>query len=259
MDVGNGLRQARQRRGMTLEDVASSTKIPRQTLDRIERNEFEALPGGILTRGYLRAYAALVGLDPALVVRDYLAQRFGAAGEELRIVPPPPVEAETHPARRFAVELVVIALAATAWQVYRSARTPSEPRRAAAPIAVAPEMPASSEIVVPASLAAEAGQAPRVHVEIRPSGPCWVSATADGQLVIHRLMQDGDVSVASADEALVIRVGDPATFVYWVNGEPGRLVGPAGRPRTMRITGETYRAFLIDDSAKPAALIAGST
>lgn len=72
MDVGTRLREARHRRGLTLDDITASTKVSRHTLDHIEHNRFSRLPGGILTRGYLRAYAAEVGLDPEPIVSDYL-------------------------------------------------------------------------------------------------------------------------------------------------------------------------------------------
>ncbi len=73
-DVGTRLREARERRGVTLYEVANVTKISMVTLKAIERNDIARLPGGIFTRGYIRAFAAQVGLDPEKVVADYVAQ-----------------------------------------------------------------------------------------------------------------------------------------------------------------------------------------
>lgn len=43
-----------------------------------------------------------------------------------------------------------------------------------------------------------------------------------------------------------MRVGDPAAFVYWLNGALGRPLGPPGEPVTVRITEDNYETFLAD-------------
>ena len=74
MDVGAALREARERRGISLEELARTTKIGVATLRALERNQVDHLPGGIFLRGFLRAYARQVELDPEDTVRRYLAQ-----------------------------------------------------------------------------------------------------------------------------------------------------------------------------------------
>lgn len=61
--VGTTLRHARERRGLTLKDVGDRTNIPTHLLDAIERNAFDELPGGLLARGHVRAFASEVGMD----------------------------------------------------------------------------------------------------------------------------------------------------------------------------------------------------
>jgi cytoskeletal protein RodZ len=63
LDLGTRLRDARQRRGWTLRDVAASTRIPVDWLAAIERNDFDRLPHGIFRRAYVRAFAAEVGVE----------------------------------------------------------------------------------------------------------------------------------------------------------------------------------------------------
>src|SRR6478672_5962674 len=74
-DFGGKLRQARERRGISLRQVASSTKIAAAALDALERNDISKLPGGIFSRAFVRSYAIEVGLDPDETVREFL-QRF---------------------------------------------------------------------------------------------------------------------------------------------------------------------------------------
>lgn len=71
---GEELRQQRELREITLEEIAESTKVNRRFLEALERDDFDALPGGLFTRGFIRAYAAHVGLDPDAMVTAYLYQ-----------------------------------------------------------------------------------------------------------------------------------------------------------------------------------------
>ncbi len=74
MDVGGALRDAREQRGLSLDQLARVTKIRVTTLQAIETNRREKLPEVIYLRGFVRAYAREVGLDPADTVTEYLDQ-----------------------------------------------------------------------------------------------------------------------------------------------------------------------------------------
>ncbi len=84
-DFGGKLRQARERRGISLRQIASSTKIAAAALDALEKNDISKLPGGIFSRAFVRSYAVEVGLDPDDTVREFL-ERFNQE-------PPPSAEA----------------------------------------------------------------------------------------------------------------------------------------------------------------------
>jgi len=86
-DFGGKLRQARERRGVSLRQIAASTKISSAVLEALERNDVSRLPGGIFTRAFVRSYAAEVGLDPEETVREFLA-RFDQGSPSLRMAPP---------------------------------------------------------------------------------------------------------------------------------------------------------------------------
>lgn len=68
------LADARAARGVTLKQVSASTKIPVATLQAIERDEIEGLPGGIFIRGFVRSYADAVGLDPQATLARFEAR-----------------------------------------------------------------------------------------------------------------------------------------------------------------------------------------
>src|SRR5882724_9503133 len=71
---GAKLRDARERRGVSLRQIANITKISVSALEALERNDVSRLPGGIFSRAFIRSYASEVGLDPEETVQQFLAQ-----------------------------------------------------------------------------------------------------------------------------------------------------------------------------------------
>jgi cytoskeletal protein RodZ len=76
---GNDLRKARLSRGIALKDITAETKISPRYLQALEQENFAQLPGGILGKGMVRAYAAAVGLDQDEWIERFL--RATAASE----------------------------------------------------------------------------------------------------------------------------------------------------------------------------------
>ena len=73
-DFGARMRGAREQRGVSLRQIAETTKLSVSALDALERNDISRLPGGIFSRGFVRSYAAEIGVDPEQAVREFLSQ-----------------------------------------------------------------------------------------------------------------------------------------------------------------------------------------
>jgi cytoskeletal protein RodZ len=70
---GEELRRERESRGVALETISEKTKVITRYLTALENEKFEALPGGILSKGIVRGYARTVGLDEAVWVERFVA------------------------------------------------------------------------------------------------------------------------------------------------------------------------------------------
>ena len=70
-----GLATIRKNRGITLEQIASATKISIRALQAIERGEFRKLPGGIYDTSYIRQYARAIDYDESLILAVYRRER----------------------------------------------------------------------------------------------------------------------------------------------------------------------------------------
>ncbi len=71
MSVGSDLRQMRESKRITLEQVSQKTKIAMKYLEALESDQFDIFPSDTYAKGFLRAYAKVVGADPGIITRQY--------------------------------------------------------------------------------------------------------------------------------------------------------------------------------------------
>jgi cytoskeletal protein RodZ len=257
MDVGAILRRARMRKRLTLEQIAQSTKINVGTLDALENNDFDRLPASIYTRGFLRTFAREVDLDPEETVEQFLEQCDAAAqplpgagaADEPESVAHDDMTGEA-PRRRTIViprfvripalaAAVALVAAALYFGIPRHTGEPAVTSTAEAATAAAQPVPTPVTDVARASNA----EPDILHIELTATGPCWVSATADRESALSRLLQAGEKQEIRAKDELVLRVGDPSTIAISVNGVAGRPLGRPGQPVTVQINKQNFREF----------------
>src|SRR5512145_1161698 len=103
--VGQFLRRQREERQMSVEEVARSTRVPMQSIERIESDRFDELPGEVFVRGFVSAYARAVGVRPEEALARYTASR------RVAWVTPLPLSTPTRSRRRpvgVAIALVLL-------------------------------------------------------------------------------------------------------------------------------------------------------
>jgi len=263
MDVGAMLRNAREVCGLSLDELARRTKISVRVLRAIESNAFDLVPQGIFTRGYLRAYAREVGLDPTATVEQYLAQFDTADAAEHS----PQSGTDVFPAEDSAVvtryagfdassdsgseggKAIAIALVSLGFLTYLSLGTsresPTDDAVALESTEAAPAEPGRPAVLLasdPTKPVATSGDV--LEIGLHPTAPCWVEAVVDGNRSVYRLMQAGERETLTVHESLALRVGNPAAFSFSVNGKRGRLPGRAYQPITIRLDSENFTQFL---------------
>jgi cytoskeleton protein RodZ len=74
-----GLATIRRNRGISLAQIAESTKISLRSLEAIERGEFSKLPGGIYNTSYIRQYARAIDYDESVILSSYHQATRGGA------------------------------------------------------------------------------------------------------------------------------------------------------------------------------------
>jgi cytoskeletal protein RodZ len=158
-DFGRKLREARERRGLSLRQIATATKIAMPTLEALERNDITRLPGGIFSRGVVRSYALEVGLDPEPTIEEFMGQ---FPQDSVTAGHPATAQIEDHEAvesdRRMAttfLRLVLISVPVAAFVIYfathgRRTVAPPVPSTAGPAVPAAKPVPAAPEVVPPA-------------------------------------------------------------------------------------------------------------
>lgn len=104
--VGQYLKKQRETRQMSVEEVARATRVPMSSVERIEADQFDDLPGEVFVRGFLKSYARAVGAEPDEVLARHTASRRAAW------VTPLPLSSPSRPARgrRFGVAIAFVLL-----------------------------------------------------------------------------------------------------------------------------------------------------
>ncbi|WP_111413449.1 RodZ domain-containing protein [Billgrantia lactosivorans] len=83
---GEMLRRERETQGLTREEVATALNLRPAVVTGMEEDSYEQVPVAAYRRGYLRAYARLLGMDDRPVLQAY-AERFGSQESEQRVTP----------------------------------------------------------------------------------------------------------------------------------------------------------------------------
>jgi len=221
--VGERLRAAREEKGLSLEDIAAQTRIPRRHLEAIEGADWDRLPAPTYTIGFARSYASVVGLDRADIA-DQLRGEMGGS----RATPTAEVFEPADPARTMpkglvigAILVVIVLVLVMSWLSRRSLEQPDETAaNTAAPAASATPPPAAAPPAAPAA------QGP---VVLTATDAVWLQVSEKGGATLFSgLLQPGQsYTVPATATAPVLKTGKPEALRVTVGTAVAPPVGPA--------------------------------
>jgi cytoskeleton protein RodZ len=229
--IGESLREARTRRGLTPADVHKAIRIRERYLTALEEEHWELLPGEAYVRGFLKTYADFLGLDGNLYLDEY-SSRIRADAEE------PVLSSPLRPERRFplraavAIAAVVLVVAAVAGLVASRLGGSSSPRhRATPPPAPAPTKPTTST--------AQHTTPPRPAVAVLTAsrGRCWLlvrSSGPTGAVVWEGMLEQGRTKTFALHPSVWVRMGAPSALDVQVSGRP--VTGLGASPENLLLS-----------------------
>ncbi|MFZ0342128.1 MAG: helix-turn-helix domain-containing protein [Gaiellaceae bacterium] len=124
-EIGNSLREARERQGLGYPEIELATKIRAKYIRALEEEDFTSIPGDAYIRGFLRTYAEYLGLDGDVYVDEYASRFITSWRDEL---PPRPerrrVRPRGRPLERRAVLLVLAGIVVLAVLIFAAFSIP---------------------------------------------------------------------------------------------------------------------------------------
>ena len=172
MTVGAALAAKRGERGLSIDQVAASTRIRPEQLRALEADDYTQFPAPVYAKGYLRAYAVFLGLDPAELIAQ-LPAAVQAPDLAVKVM-------QKERRRGFAVTTPAVAVAAlvliaSALAGYASRQIMVDQRAM-----VAASTP-SAQAAAPATPAASpAIQSRPIVVGVRVTDSVWINVSVDG-------------------------------------------------------------------------------
>jgi cytoskeletal protein RodZ len=259
--IGRTLREARERRGVSLRQISNTTRIAVSVLESLERDDISRLPGGIFSRAFVRSYAVEVGLDPEETIRQFIAQfpvdAVTAGHPAVRVVD----DGEGIDSRRRTTgvfgRLIAVSVPIMALMLYFGSRSRTPEFESGAPAEIGTDAlaadPAATGQRAPGTppapesggiAAAPESRTDRLLVGLAAIGPCWVSVTVDGRAVFAREMRAGERELVEARQEVTVTAGDASALRLTLNGQDARPLGAAGRVVTVRLTFADYKQYL---------------
>jgi len=223
--IGPTLREARNRRKLELSTVEAAIKIRVRYLQAIENEEWDALPGGAYTRGFIRTYASYLGLDGDRLAEDYRRASEPSGGERVpKRVEPVPTGAR-RPRSRLSGRLLVVAVFALLVAVLigiglAGGDGDDEGSTGGAPVSrteggeARRQMPAKS---------APAGSA-KVALELTATAEVWVCLldAAEQPLVEGQVLAEGESAGPFRSKGYSLALGNGSVEMT-VDGEPAAI------------------------------------
>jgi cytoskeleton protein RodZ len=230
VSIGERLRRAREARAMSLDDVASQTRIPMRHLQHIEMEEWDALPAATYAIGFTRNYANAIGLDGAALANELRDQ----IGGPRRRTPVPefyePADPARVPPKSLIVAVLVIAVLLVGgyllWRNTLGADTGAAPAPVAETTAETGEgAPDNGQTAAPQDLTGQT-------VTLTALGDVWLSVTDGerGASLFSGILTTGQTFTIPATAARpVLRTGRPQMLRASAAGRDLGLIGPEER------------------------------
>ena len=225
MSVGAQLRAAREAKGISVDDMAARSRIPKRHLENLEADNWEKLPAPTYAAGFAKSYAQMVDIDPAWAAQA-VREQMGAYTPEVTTSGVYEIADEKRGIPGWLIGLVIVAIIAAilvfSWlndQKLAADEAPEETEQ------VAEETP---EEVAPTPAAETV--APGTPVTLVATRAVWLRITDGSEVLIARELAEGEEwAVPTTATAPMLETARPASLRARV-GE--REVGFAGEDGT---------------------------
>jgi cytoskeleton protein RodZ len=226
--AGERLRVAREEKGLSLEDLASQTRIPLRHLQSLEQGDWSRLPAPTYTIGFAKSYASAVGLDRNEIAEDLRAEMGGLRADSANAeVFQPADPGRTMPKWLVlaAIGGIVVVVLLLSWLNERSLQGDSAP---------------STEVAATEAPQQQTGQPPAAQnprpvqasgpVTLTATEPAWIQVKDGASTLFEGVLNPGqNFQVPPNATAPILKAGKPEALRITVGSALAPPVGPPGR------------------------------
>lgn len=251
--LGQSLKTERELRGITLREIADSTRISLRFLQALEEDKLDILPGKFFVRAILRSYAKAIGLDENQILNKY--QEMVQLDEyEFDKTSRQPYSSPRLLTRRnllilFTGLLIIAAGLVAFFALFPSAEKKPEVKektqeKAQVSLPIQQEMPSAETEPL-------REQVKGLNAAISFLEETWIQVFADGSLVWEGIKKEGEKLEASGATELRLNVGNAGGLTFTINGKAAKPLGPRGTVRKdISITLDNQKEFLLEEEQK---------
>lgn len=224
--VGSYLRELRIARGVSLEEVARTTRVSQGYLQALESDAFKQLPAPVFTKGFIRAYCLALG-EPADEALSRYRLLLGTTATEPPLAPILRPRARGHgPVLVSLILLIALGLGLFFLNLGLQGQL-ARPVVAPSATASAPK-PVSTVSSAPAAPAVGQEEPSRSRLVARTTEPTWVRVQMDDGSVEQELLPAGATREWVSDTRFILTVGNAGGISLELNGQPMPPLGAKG-------------------------------
>jgi cytoskeletal protein RodZ len=229
--VGERLRAAREKKKLSLEDIATQTRIPLRHLENLEAGDWSKLPAPTYTIGFAKSYASAIGLDRTEIGEDLRAemggQRFDTGSTEV-FEPADPARTMPRWLVLSAIGAIILLVVVMTWLNNRSLQPETT---APAPEAAAPAPTQQAGPIATQPAPQQPPQAASGQVVLTATDAAWIQVTDGGKTLFSGELAAGQsYTVPQTATAPLLKAGKPealrvnvGTAVAPPVGQPGKV------------------------------------
>jgi cytoskeletal protein RodZ len=261
-EIGRSLLEAREKLGLSLDEIERATRIRAHHLEAIERGEMEAFPSPVQARGFLHNYAEFLGLDADAITLQYaeaLQSRRSRLVPEMSYKEPgtgPSVRIRSRRPRWLSSDLFIAAtiilaiLVVLIWggsRVLTVLRRRTETPQAAMGLLIPTTTSTLTETPLQSGSVTEStfepfpeetpiptqplflGLADKVNLTVVVEKSAWLKVMVDGEEVFQGRVEGGDAFEFQGDQVVELTTGNGAGIHVFYNGQDHGILGDVGQ------------------------------
>ncbi|MDA0265507.1 MAG: DUF4115 domain-containing protein [Cyanobacteria bacterium] len=232
VDIGQILHNARVNQGFSCEVIAEKALIRSRLLEAIETADVNALPEPVYTRGLIRQYAKVLGLDGETLSSQYFTPARPAPKPSFWRLSITPQLRPLHLYMAYAV-LIAIAISSLSYTLkragYSTGSIPPLDDEAVQTAITEPQAPIATAST-PATPLADPVAEGEVRVSVEMQAQSWLRITADDEVSFEGILRQGDTRTWTAEEQIIVRAGNAGGVKVSFNEA---IAQPLGQPGTV--------------------------